>query len=235
MTGRINSIQSLGALDGPGIRYTVFVQGCPLRCSCCHNPETWETDGGKEYEAKELAEKALRYKEYYGEEGGVTLTGGEPLLQPEFSAEFFRLAKEAGLNTCLDTSGYRLDSKVKELLSVCDRVLLDVKYTNEDSYREYVGCSYASVLKFLSYLNEKGIPTTLRQVYIPTKNDTKENALALLSLKKEYPCIDSVQILPFKKMCEHKYGSLSIDFPFGNIPEPNASKAAALEKYLNER
>ena len=123
----------MGALDGPGIRFVVFMQGCPLRCGCCHNPDTWAMDGGKEYTPAELVGRAVRYKEYFGSEGGVTVSGGEPLLQPEFVRELFRLCHEAGINTCLDTSGCIMNDEVRLLLSETDRVLLDVKSGNDRS------------------------------------------------------------------------------------------------------
>ena len=127
IVGRVHSIQSMGTLDGPGVRFVIFLQGCPLRCSCCHNPDTWDINGGREYSAEELISRALRFREYFGKDGGITVSGGEPLLQTEFIKELFALAHEQGLHTCLDTSGCILNDKVKDLLSVCDRVLLDIK------------------------------------------------------------------------------------------------------------
>ena len=177
LKGYINSIQTLGTLDGPGVRFTVFMQGCNLRCGCCHNPDTWKMNEGSEYTPLELAEKAERYREYFGNDGGVTLSGGEPLLQSDFAAEFFSICKEKGINTCLDTSGSILNDSVKKLLMYTDRVLLDIKYTNEEDYRKYVGCSYDKVLEFLSYANSCNVSTTIRQVVIPTINDNKENIL----------------------------------------------------------
>ena len=128
VSGRVHSIQSLGTLDGPGVRFVVFTQGCNLRCGCCHNPDTWEMVGGKEYTAQELAEKALHYKEYFSEEGGITFSGGEPLLQPDFVRETFERCHDLGINTCMDTSGSIMNDSVKALLDVTDRVLLDIKY-----------------------------------------------------------------------------------------------------------
>ena len=139
--GYINSFQSMGTLDGPGIRFVAFLQGCNLRCGCCHNPETWEIGKGEEYTAAEIVEKAKRFKNYFGKEGGITLSGGEPLLQPRFAAEIFTLSKENEINTCLDTSGSLLNEDVLNLLNVTDRVLLDVKYSTEEDYIKYVGCS----------------------------------------------------------------------------------------------
>ena len=130
MTGRIHSIQSLAASDGPGLRFAVFMQGCPLRCGCCHNPDTWDFGGGKEYSAEEIVQKASRYKSYFGSKGGITVSGGEPLMQADFVREIFELSHKEGINTCLDTSGCVMNDDVKKLLIHTDRVLLDIKYTD---------------------------------------------------------------------------------------------------------
>ena len=126
-TGIVHSIQSLGTVDGPGIRFVVFLKGCNLRCGCCHNPDTWDMSGGTEYTAEQIGETAVRSKEYFGEQGGITLSGGEPLLQSEFAREVFSLCHKNGINTCLDTSGSLLNDQAKALLEVTDRVLLDIK------------------------------------------------------------------------------------------------------------
>ena len=179
MIGQVHSIQSLGTVDGPGLRFVVFLQGCNLRCKCCHNPDTWEMQSEKIFTAEEIVKKALNYREYFGEKGGITLSGGEPLLQPVFAYEIFKLCHENGINTCLDTSGSILNESVKKLLTETDRVLLDIKYTDDDLYIENVGCSINKPMEFLKYLNEKKIPTTIRQVIIPTLNDNEENIAKL--------------------------------------------------------
>ena len=230
--GRVHSIQSLGTVDGPGVRFVVFLQGCNLRCKCCHNPDTWEFNGGNEYTAEEIVKKALRYKEYFGEKGGITLSGGEPLLQPEFVYEVFSLCKEKGINTCLDTSGNILNDGIKKLLSATDRVLLDIKYTANDLYRENVGCSLDNVLEFLEYLNSESIPTTVRQVIIPTVNDTVENIGKLKEIASKYPCVEKIELLPFKKICQVKYDDMKIEFPFANISEPSAEAMENLKSML---
>lgn len=230
--GRVHSIQSLGTVDGPGVRFVVFLQGCNLRCKCCHNPDTWEFNGGNEYTAEEIVKKALRYKEYFGEKGGITISGGEPLLQPEFVYEVFSLCKEKGVNTCLDTSGNILNDGIKKLLSATDRVLLDIKYTANDLYRENVGCSLDNVLEFLEYLNSESIPTTVRQVIIPTVNDTVENIGKLKEIASKYPCVEKIELLPFKKICQVKYDDMKIEFPFANISEPSAEAMENLKSML---
>lgn len=230
--GRVHSIQSMGTLDGPGVRFVVFLQGCPLRCGCCHNPDTWDTEGGTLYSAEELVKKAIRFKEYFGEDGGVTVSGGEPLLQADFVREIFELCHENGINTCIDTSGCILNDKVKALLLVTDRVLLDIKYTTDTLYRKNVGCPISAPLAFLDYLCEKNISTTLRQVIIPTKNDNDENILALKKIADAHGNVDKIELLPFRKICQVKYDKMEIEFPFGNIPEPTREKMAELEKLL---
>lgn len=233
MTGYVHSIQTLGTVDGPGVRFVAFLQGCPLRCGCCHNPDTWSPDGGTAYTAQELVEKAKRYKAYFGPYGGITLSGGEPLLQAAFVQEVFSLCLHNGIHTCLDTSGLVLTDAVRAVLDVTNRVLLDVKYTTEEDYRRYVGCSLSAVTDFLAYLNERGIPTTLRQVIIPTLNDTAENIAALRDLAATHPCVDGVELLPFRKMCQVKYDELGLSFPFAHLPEPTAEKMAQLNALLN--
>jgi len=220
LVGRINSIQSLGTLDGPGVRFVVFLQGCPLRCKCCHNPDTWELSGGTEYNPVQILEKTLRYRNYFGAEGGITLSGGEPLMQADFTREVFSLCREHGINTCLDTSGCILNDKVKALLTVTDRVLLDIKYTDDQSYRTNVGCGMGTPLAFLDTLEDMAIPVTLRQVIIPAVNDSEENILRLRSLAESHSCVDKVELLPFRKICQVKYDRMGLDFPFGHLPEP---------------
>ena len=232
MMGRIHSVQSLGTVDGPGVRFVAFLQGCPLRCGCCHNPDTWAYDGGTEMTATELVEKVCRYRSYFGDKGGITLSGGEPLLQAAFVGEVFALCHAEGIHTCLDTSGCVLNDEVKAALAVTDRVLLDVKYTADEDYRQYVGTSLQKVLDFLAYLDEKGIPTTLRQVIIPTLNDTEEGVGKLRDIAAAHPCVDGVELLPFRKICQVKYDELGMDFPFAHLPEPTAEQMDKLKKMV---
>lgn len=230
--GRVHSFQSLGTLDGPGVRFVVFMQGCNLRCKCCHNPDTWDLSKGTEYTPEQILERVVRFREYFGEKGGITLSGGEPLLQAEFAREVFALCKERGINTCLDTSGSILNVEVKKLLEVTDRVLLDIKYTSETLYRQNVGCTMGSVLEFLAYLNGNNIPTILRQVIIPTVNDSIENISALKEVARQHKCVDKIELLPFRKICQTKYDKQGITFPFGDLPEPTQAAMQELKKLL---
>ena len=226
---KVHSIQSMGTLDGPGVRFVIFTQGCPLRCKCCHNPDTWDASGGKDYSPEELMTRAARYKEYFGRDGGITVSGGEPLLQAEAVKELFEFCHENGINTCLDTSGCVLNEKVKDLLTVTDRVLLDVKYVTDSLYRENVGCSIGTPLAFLDYLCEKNIPTTIRQVIIPTQNDSDESVLELKKIVDAHKNVDKVELLPFRKICQVKYDKMGLEFPFSSIPEPSRDRMKELE------
>ncbi len=232
--GKVNSIQTLGALDGPGVRFTVFLQGCNLRCGCCHNPDTWEIASGDEFTAQEIADKVERYKEYFGEKGGITLSGGEPLLQSDFASEIFKECHKRGINTCLDTSGSIINESVLRLLDNTDRVLLDIKYTADEYYKKYVGCSINKPLEFLKILNEKKIPVTLRQVIIPTLNDDEENVVRLAKIINSYNCIDKAELLGFKKICQTKYDALKIKFPFAELPTPSREKLDLLQGKLDD-
>lgn len=232
-TGRIHSVQSLGTLDGPGVRYVVFMQGCPLRCACCHNPDTHALSGGEEISAAETVQKAARFKSYFGERGGITISGGEPLLQAKFVRAVFELCRKHGINTCLDTSGCILNGQVKEALELCDRVLLDIKYPDEEGYEKYVGCHLSQPLKFLDHLDAVGIPTTLRQVVIPGINDTEHSTEHLKALALSHKCVDGIELLPFRKICTVKYDGMGISFPFRDVPEADAARVRLAEEALN--
>ena len=234
MQGHINSIQSLGTLDGPGIRYVIFFQGCNLRCGCCHNPDTWNINEGKIISAEELINNAKRYKEYFKNSGGITISGGEPLLQSEFAKEIFELAHKENINTCLDTSGSILNEHVKELLDVTDYVLLDIKYTSNDLYLKHVGCNLEKVVEFLTYLNKLNKPTVIRQVIIPSLNDSIEDVLKLKEIISNYSCVKKIELLPFKKICQSKYDNLNIEFPLKDLETPSKELMEQLNNLINE-
>lgn len=232
--GKIHSFQSLGTVDGPGVRFVVFMQGCNLRCSCCHNPDTWDISLGKEYTPDEILERVKRYKEYFGVSGGITVSGGEPLLQPEFVKELFLLCKENGINTCLDTSGCLLNDKVKDLLEATDYVLLDIKYTDNERYKKHVGCEINKPLAFLEYLNSKSIPTRVRQVIIPEINGNVDDINVLAKLLNAFKCVDKIELLPFKKICISKYESLNLNFPFAHMREPSREEMQELNNIIKK-
>lgn len=235
LKGRINSFQSLGTLDGNGVRFVVFSQGCPLRCACCHNPETWALTEGNEYTAEEIINRVKNYKDYFGEKGGITVSGGEPLLQAEFFAKVFRLCKENDINTCLDTSGCIFNENTKKLLKATDCCLLDIKYTFDSLYKKYVGCSLSSPLLFLEKLDELNIPTRLRQVIIRGINDTESNIIRLKSIAQKFKCVKETELLPFRKLCGEKYDTLGLDFKLKNYPETDEETIKQLNNLFGEK
>ena len=232
MPGRIHSIQTLGTVDGPGVRFLVFMQGCPLRCGFCHNPDTWDMAGGREISAEELCQKALRYRAYFGSEGGITVSGGEPLLQADFVHELFTLCKKAGLHTALDTSGCIWNTEVEKLLSVTDLVLLDHKMPDDKRYRAHVGCGINAPLRFLDELNARGIDTWLRRVIVTGVNDTVEDNRALFALQHTHKCVKKIELLPFHKICYTKYEQMGIPFPFGDKPATSKAQIEAILQAL---
>ena len=209
--GRIHSFQSLGTLDGPGVRFIIFTQGCPLRCCYCHNPDTWDFSGGTEVSADEAVAKAKKYKGYFGKNGGVTVSGGEPLAQAGFVKEIFRLCKNEGLHTVLDTSGYVLNEEanenVEELLEYTDMCLLDYKFTTDEDYVKYAGANRRNVLNFLEKLNEKCIRTWIRQVIFPGVNDSEEALKNTSMLAEAFECVEKIEYLPLNKLCCERSGS----------------------------
>ena len=218
MTGKIHSFQSLGTVDGPGVRCVVFLQGCPLRCACCHNPDTWDLDGGEETDCDELVKKIFRFRSYI-RNGGVTVSGGEPLCQAKFVAELFKKLKGLGLHTALDTSGCLFNEDVEELLEYTDLVLLDHKYPTAEAYLRYTKCGLPKVERFLDELEKRGIETWLRRVIIPGLNDDEASVRQLKSVAEKYTCVTKTELLPFRKLCVEKYHSLGIPFPLENTPE----------------
>lgn len=232
MTGRIHSFQSLGTADGPGVRAVVFMQGCPLRCACCHNPDTWDFNGGKEATPEEIFLKIKRLKNYFGKSGGVTVSGGEPLMQPKFIKELFTLCKNDGITTAIDTSGCVLNDNIKEVLKLTDTVLLDYKYITDELYKTKVGCEKTKVDEFLEYLNSQNIDTWIRQVIIKDLNNNESSVSALKELKEKYSCIKKIELLPFKKLCIEKYEKLKLQFPLEDTPETTKQEIEELSEYL---
>ena len=233
--GNINSIETMGLVDGPGIRFVVFLQGCKLRCKYCHNPETWDINGkSQKISAKELVEKIERYKSYYGSDGGVTFSGGEPLLQPEFLLECLKLCKERGINTALDTAGVGFGN-YKEILKYVDLVILDIKAVDEFEYKELVGQPIKYFNEFLKDVQESGNKLWLRQVIVPGINDDKEHILKLKNFVKKIKNVEKVELLPYKTLGVHKYQDLGINYRLEGIEEMDENKCKELEKLLKEK
>ena len=218
MKGRVSSLQSLGTVDGPGLRYVIFLQGCPLRCVYCHNPETWDPAGGTEYAPEELVEKVLRCRSYFGEQGGVTVSGGEPLLQAPFVAELFRQLKEAGIHTALDTSGAGDLKQAAQVLDWTDLVLLDLKFPDEAGYRQYCRGSWAQTQAFAALAGEKHVPLWVRHVVVPGLNDSLEDLRAIQAQAESLPGFQKLEWLPFHNMCLEKYQQLGLPFPLEGTP-----------------
>ena len=218
MKGRVSSLQSLGTVDGPGLRYVIFLQGCPLRCVYCHNPETWDPAGGTEYAPEELVEKVLRCRSYFGEQGGVTVSGGEPLLQAPFVAELFRQLKEAGIHTALDTSGAGDLKQAAQVLDWTDLVLLDLKFPDEAGYRRYCRGSWAQTQAFAALAGEKHVPLWVRHVVVPGLNDSLEDLRAIQAQAESLPGFQKLEWLPFHNMCLEKYQQLGLPFPLEGTP-----------------
>lgn len=232
MIGRLHSIQSMGAVDGPGVRFVVFLQGCPLRCVYCHNPDTWKADDGTPVTVPELVDKILRYRPYFGAQGGVTVSGGEPLQQGEFVAELFRQLHQYGIHTALDTSGHGSKEAIQAVLSETDLVLCDVKFTSEKAYKAYCKGSLLQVQSFLSQAANQGVPLWIRQVIVPGLNDTPEQVKTLCSLVEHLPTLEKIQLLPFRKLCLEKYHRLNLAFSLKAVPECSANTLEQLKKLI---
>ena len=209
----------------------MFMQGCPLRCACCHNPDTWDFGGGKIVSAEEIFRKIQRLRAYFGKDGGVTVSGGEPLLQADFVAELFSLCRADGISCALDTSGCVYNESVERLLSLTDLVLLDYKYTNDTDYKKYTGMSMQTAEDFLARLDALGKRVWIRQVIIPTLNDSEESVRRLYALSERYSCIEKTELLPFRKLCVEKYRALGIDFPLENTPEASEELIERLKRH----
>ena len=235
--GRVSSFQSLGAVDGPGIRFVVFLQGCPLRCIYCHNPETWDPSGGTEMTADEVFSKIKKYRNYFGKNGGVTVSGGEALLQIEFVEEIFRLCKEAGIHTALDTSGIGCedDEKLENLLSLTDLVICDLKFANKEDYIRNTGGSFQQVMHFLDLAEKYMIPVWLRQVIVPGINDDDESVKKLNEISMSYKNVERVELLAFRKLCISKYDKLGINFRLMDDPEASEELIGRLYELIEKK
>lgn len=232
MTGTIASFQSMGAVDGPGLRCAVFMQGCPLRCQCCHNPETWVPGEGTQTSVEELIARILRYRSYI-KKGGVTVSGGEPLLQAPFVATLFRRLHEEGIHTALDTSGYGDLAAAREVLGVTDLVICDIKFTDEAAFESICGGQLSRVYDFLALTAEMRVPLWLRQVIIPGFNDNEKSIIQLKKQAALYPNAEKIELLPFRKLCAEKYGQLGIPFPLADTPECPDETIRTLQALLN--
>lgn len=234
MKGLINSIETLGTLDGPGIRFVVFLQGCKLRCLYCHNPETWNLNSNDavEISPQELVEKVEKYKNYYGEDGGVTFSGGEPLLQPEFLLECLKLCKEKNIHTCLDTAGFGFGD-YDEILKYTDLVILDIKAVESDEYTQITGQKIKKFFEFLESVQKHKKKLWLRQVIVPNINDDKEHILKLKQFATTINNVEKIELLPYKTIGVHKYKTLNLNYRLAGVDELSQEKLDELNSYLN--
>jgi len=232
--GRIHSLESFGTVDGPGIRFVVFMQGCPLRCQYCHNPDTWDVNKGKEYTPQELMNEIVKYKSYMDySKGGVTFTGGEPLLQADFLLEVSKLCKDKGISVAIDTSGFIFNEKVKELLEYTDLVLLDIKNYDPLVYKTVTGVSLSPTLKFLDYLKEKNIATWVRYVVVPNLTDNLDAVKRLSAHLDGYPNVEKIELLAFHKMGEYKWKELGLEYKLADTKEPSKELMKQITEILS--
>ena len=221
MTGYIHSTDSFGTVDGPGVRFVVFFQGCPIRCRYCHNPDTWEFKKGTEKTADELMKEYDSYKEFL-KSGGITATGGEPLAQPEFLSELFSLAKKKQVHTCLDTSGavYNTDnhSKIDDVLKYTDLVMLDIKHIDSDKHKWLTGTGNENILAFAEHLRDLKIPVWIRHVVVPNITDSDDELFRLGEFISRLDNLKALDVLPYHDMAKAKYANLGIDYPLPDTP-----------------
>ena len=228
MNGRIHSTESFGTVDGPGIRFVVFFQGCPLRCKYCHNPDTWDFSGGIETTAEELMKEYDSYKEFL-KSGGITATGGEPLAQPEFLAELFALAKSKGVHTCLDTSAGVFDpahtEKTDEVLKNTDLVMLDIKHIDNELHKELTGRGNRNILDFAEHIRDLDIPVWIRHVVVPGITDKYEELFALGEYLSTLNNLKALDVLSYHDMAKQKYAELGLQYPLGDTPPLTKAEA----------
>ena len=236
--GRISATESFGSVDGPGIRFIVFVQGCRYRCQYCHNPETWEREGGYEATAEEIFRQAWRYRPYWKQTGGITVSGGEPLLQLAFVTELFRIAKAKGVNTVIDTAGepFTYDkpffSAFEELLPLTDLFLLDLKQIDDVKHRALTGVSNESALALARFLSERGKRMWIRHVLVPGWTTGEDDLSRLSDFIASLKTVDRVEVLPYHAMALHKYEELRLPYRLGDTPAPTAEEIARAEEIL---
>ena len=230
--GSVNSIETFGLVDGPGIRTVVFLNGCKLRCIYCHNPEMWHRLNDN-YEPEELVKKIIRYKSYFGKTGGVTFSGGEPLLQPDFLIETLKLLKENDINTALDTAGVGV-GRYDEILKYVDLVILDIKHAEKEGYKKITGQEITESEKFIEALNKNNKKVWVRQVVVPTIMDNMDYLVKLKKYLKKINNIEKIEFLPYHKLEYEKYETLGIDYPCKNINEMDKDKCQELyETFIN--
>ena len=236
--GLIHSTESFGSVDGPGIRFLIFLQGCPMRCQYCHNPDSWKTGVGEERTADELLDQAERFRAYWGDNGGITVSGGEALMQIDFLLELFAKAKQRGIGTCLDTSAQLFTrrgaffEKFERLMKLTDTVLLDIKHIDDGEHRKFTRHGNANILDCARYLSDIGKPVWIRHVLVPGITDKDEYLMALRDFLSSLNNIARIDVLPYHTMGIYKYEKLGIDYPLKNVQAPTAESLAHVNAVL---
>lgn len=237
--GRIHSTESFGAADGPGVRFIVFLQGCRMRCRYCHNPDTWSTEGGTEMTAEEILDRAVRYQSYWRNGGGITVSGGEPLLQIDFLTELLRQAKERGIHTVIDTAGNPFTTeepffgKFRELMKYTDLLLLDMKEFNPDRHKALTGFDNANILKMAEYLSEIGKPVWIRHVLVPKHSDFDKDLERLNEFLSTLSNVERVEILPYHTLGKFKWENLGMAYLLEGIEPPSEDRILNAKEKLH--
>ena len=237
LKGKIHSYETFGAVDGPGVRFVVFLRGCPFRCAYCHNPDTWAGVGGEEGTPEEVLKRAFRYREYWGAQGGITVSGGEPMLQAEFVTELFALCHKAGVNTCIDTCAgtfRRNNEKILRLLELTDTVLLDIKHIDPVRHKELTGASLEPVLDCARYLNETGKPVWIRHVLVPGWTDDEQEWMKLKEFIAPMDNIERVDVLPYHTMGVDKWHQLGLKYRLEGTEAPDETTVARARAILSK-
>ena len=238
--GFVHSVESFGSVDGPGIRFLIFLQGCPMRCQFCHNPDSWKTGIGEERTADELLDQAERFRAYWGDNGGITVSGGEALLQIDFLLELFEKAKQRGIGTCLDTSAQLFTrkspffEKFERLMELTDTVLLDIKHIDDEEHRKLTRHSNANILDCARYLSEIDKPVWIRHVLIPGITDKDEYLVRLRDFLSTLHNIERIVVLPYHTLGVYKYEKLGIDYPLKDVQPPAAERVANANDILQQ-
>ena len=238
--GFIHSTESFGSVDGPGIRFLIFLQGCPMRCQFCHNPDSWKAGVGEEKTADELLDQAERFRSYWGDKGGITVSGGEALLQIDFLIELFEKAHQRGINTCLDTSAQLFTrngvffEKFQRLMVVTDTVLLDIKHVNDEAHRKLTKHTNRNILDCARYLSDIKKAVWIRHVLIPGITDKDEYLIELRNFLKTLDNIQRIDVLPYHTMGIYKYEKLGIDYPLKDVLPPSTDRVENAKRILGE-
>ena len=239
LKGYVHSLESFGSVDGPGVRYIIFLTGCAMRCQFCHNPDTWDMKKGTLYTTDELLEKAMKYRSYWKNDGGITVSGGEPLLQIDFLTELFRKAKANGIHTTLDTSGNPFTreepffSKFNELMKYTDLVMLDIKHIDDEQHKILTGCTNKNILDLARYLSDREKPVWIRHVLVPERSDYDEYLIKLDEFIQSLDNVQKVEVLPYHTLGAYKWDELGYEYKLKGIDPPSVERVENANKLLH--